>query len=112
MGVGELPFLAKVIQAVGDMMVGNGVFGRALWAYLELQVPRAAFIVAGLALLGMGLPAGVAHVCWLAGIGVTTWLTMKFVQRTYYITFAQALIAGAGSFMYQVVLLALYFGVS
>jgi hypothetical protein len=112
MGVAELPFMAKVIQAVGDMMVGNGVFGRALWAYLEMQVPRAAFIMVGLALLGMGMPAGLAHICWLTGIFITTCFTLLFVQRTYYIAPAQALIAGMGCFFYQLVLLAFYFGVS
>ncbi|MFL5732883.1 MAG: hypothetical protein ACJ78Q_06745, partial [Chloroflexia bacterium] len=112
MGLGELPFLGKVIQAVGDMMVGNGIFGRALWAYLELQVPRAVLIVTGTALVGMGMPDLVANVCWLAGIGITTMLTMQYVQRAYYITPTQAVIAGVGSFMYQVVLVALYFGIS
>src|SRR5207249_771380 len=108
-GIVELPFAAKLVQTVGDMMVGNGRFKRTVWAYLELQVPRAAFISLGLAFLGMGLPAAIAQICWLAGIGVTTWLTIRFVQRLYYVTMAQTLIAGIGCLFFQIVLYALYF---
>ena len=111
-GVLELPFAAKLVQAVGDMMVGNGRFKRTVLAYLELQVPRAALITLGLALLGMGLPAALAQICWLAGIGVTTWLTIRFVQRLYYVTMAQTLIAGLGCLFFQIVVYALYFGLS
>lgn len=111
-GILELPFAAKLVQTVGDMMVGSGRFKRTVWAYLELQVPRAALIMLGLALLGMGLPAALAQICWLAGIGVTTWLTIRFVQRLYYVTIAQTLIAGIGCLFFQIVLYALYFGLS
>jgi hypothetical protein len=111
-GVLELPFMAKLIQTVGDILVGSGQFKRTALAYLELQTPRVMFVLLGLVLFSIGLPPVSAQICWLAGIGMTTWLTSRFVQRLYYVPFTHTLIAGIGCFMFQVVLLALYFGVS
>ena len=112
LGVVELPFTAKLIQVVGDITVGSGQFRRAARALLELQIPRAALVMLGATLVSVGLPASVAHVCWLAGIGITTWFTTRFVQRVYYVSIGQTLMAGMGTLLFQLALFALYFGVS
>lgn len=111
MGVLELPFIAKLAQAVGDLMVGSGEFKTSVWAYLELQVPRTLFIFLGAALLGAGLPALLAQVCWLLGIALTTVLTMRFVQKIYYLPLSHTLLAALGVLIYQAAMFALYFGV-
>jgi hypothetical protein len=111
-GVVELPFAGKLAQIVGDMMVGNGQFGRAVWAHLELQMPRAIFVMAGIALIGLGLPVAIAQICWLAGIGVTTYLFTRYIQRIYYISATQTLMAALGVLIYQVAMLALFMGLS
>ena len=110
-GLVELPFVAYLIQAVGELMVGGGKFKRAVWAYADLQVPRAIAIVMGMALLGIGLPSGFTQAFWLAGIAVTTVLVTRFVQKLYYIPLMHALPAAVGVFIYQMLILALYFGV-
>lgn len=111
-GLAELPFAAKLMQTVGDMVVGSGQLKRSVWAYLELQAPRAMLAMVGVVLVGAGLPTPVAQVCWLAGIGITTWLTVRFVQRLYFVPIAHTLMAGLGVLIYQVVLLAMYYGLS
>ncbi len=110
LGVAELPFVAKLIQSVGDLMVGSGRFKRTLWAYLELQVPRALLVLLGAALVGVGVPPIAGQVLWLAGIIVTTVLATRFVQRLYYLNTMQALLGTAGACMYQMMLFALYYG--
>ena len=110
-GVAELPFIGKLVQAVGELVVGGGHLKRTLWAYLELQAPRLVMVVLGAALMGLGLPAVVAQLVWLAGIVMTTVLLTVFVQKLYHISIAQALMAGIGAFIFQFALLAFYFGV-
>jgi len=111
-GVVELPFAGKLAQIVGDMMVGNGQFKRAVWAHLELQMPRTVFVMVGIALIGLGLPVAIAQICWLAGIGVTTYLFTRYIQRIYYISATQTLMAALGVLIFQVAMLALYMGLS
>jgi hypothetical protein len=110
-GIAELPFISKLVQAVGELVVGGGHLKRAVWAYLELQTPRVAMVVLGAALMGLGVPAVVAQILWLAGILVTTVLLTRFVQKLYHITIAQAVMASIGAFLFQFALLAFYFGV-
>jgi hypothetical protein len=112
LGIAELPFVAKLSQAVGDITVGSGQYKRSIIAYLELQAPRAVLLMLGVALTAIGVPVPVAEVGWLVGIGLTTWFTIRFVQRVYYIPIRQTLWAAIGTFMFQIVLFALYFGVS
>lgn len=111
-GLAEMPFMAKLSQAIGDTTVGSGQFKRSALSYLELQVPRAALALLGLTLAAVGAPPAVAEVCWLVGIGLTTWFTMRFVQRLYYIPITQTLWVGAGALIYQAALFALFFGIS
>lgn len=111
LGLAELPFVAYLVQAVGELMVGGGKFKRAVWAYADLQVPRAIAIVFGLALLGVGVPAGLTQALWLAGIAVTTVLLTRFVQKLYYMPILHTITAAIGVFIYQMLILALYFGV-
>ena len=111
LGMAELPFVAYLIQSVGELMVGGGKFKRALWAYAELQIPRAITIVMGLSLLGIGLPSGFAQALWLAGITITTLLTARFVQKLYYMPVAHTILAAIGVFIYQLLILTLYFWV-
>lgn len=112
LGVAELPFMAKLVQMVGDMMVGSGQLARSAMAYLELQMPRVLLISLGLVFVTVGLPPVVAEVAWFVGIGLTLWLTVRFVQRVYYISVVQTLLAAVGSIVFQVALLALFFSVS
>lgn len=111
MGLVELPFVAYLIQAVGELMVGGGKFKRAIWAYADLQIPRALSIMLGLSLLGVGLPSGFTQALWLAGIALTTLLTTRFVQKLYYMPVAHTILAAIGTFIAQLLVLALYFGV-
>lgn len=110
-GVAELPFVGKLVQAVGELVVGGGHLKRALWAYLELQMPRVLTVVVGASLLGLGVPAGFAQFVWLAGIVVVTTLLTLFVRKLYHITLPQALMAGVGAFLFQFALLAFYYAV-
>jgi hypothetical protein len=112
LGVLELPFTGKLVQSVGEMMVGNGQLKETVMSYLDLQTPRALMVMIGAALLGIGLPPAVAQICWLAGIGVTTWLLTNYVQRAYYINMGQTMMATLGVLVYQVAILALYVGLS
>ena len=111
MGMVELPFVAYLIQAVGELMVGSGKFKRAIWAYADLQIPRAIFIVLGLTLLGVGLPSGFTQALWLAGIALTTLFITRFVQKLYYMPLIHTILAAIGTFIAQLLILALYFGV-
>lgn len=111
LGVLELPFVAALTRAVGELMVGHGLFNRTVWAYLELQVPRVFLIAAGGSLLALGLPAFFTEALWLAGIAVTTFLTVRYVMRVYYMPITHTLLAGLGTFIFQFMLFALYMGV-
>lgn len=111
LGLAELPFVAMLVRAVGELMVGSGHFNRTIWAYLELQVPRVVMVILGTALVGMGAPAVAAQAVWLAGIVLTTLFTVRYVQRLYYMPVAHTLLAAIGTFIFQFSLLALYFGV-
>ena len=111
LGIAELPFVAKLVQVVGELMVGSGRFNRAANAYLELQMPRAVLVLAGAALLGVGAPVLLTQALWFAGIVLTTLFVTKFTQRLYYIPLTHALLAAIGGFIFQFSLLALYFGV-
>lgn len=111
LGVVELPFVAYLVQAVGELMVGGGKFKRAVWAYADLQMPRAATVVLGIALLSTGLPAGIAQFMWFFGICLTTVLVTRFVQKLYYMPLMHTLPAAVGVFIYQMLIFALYFGV-
>jgi hypothetical protein len=111
LGVAELPFVAMLVRAVGELMVGSGQFNRTVWAYLELQVPRAFLVAAGGALLSLGLPPFFTQVFWFAGIVITTYLAVRYVQRLYYMPATHTLLSGLGTFIFQLSLLALYIGV-
>lgn len=109
LGVIELPFIAKLLQTVGDLMVGRGQFRLSVRAYLELQAPRAALVLLGTTLVACGLPSLLAQVLWLTGIVLTTLLCTQFVKRLYFIPTSQALLASVGTFLFQVSLFAIYF---
>ena len=109
-GVAELPFIAKLSQSVGDMTVGVGQFRRSVKAYEELQIPRALLIMAGVALLGTGIPSHLAQGLWIVGMFVTAYLATRFVQRLYDIALVPSLIVGVGTLIFQATLFALYFG--
>ena len=109
-GVLELPFIAKLSQSVGDMTVGVGQFRRSVTAYEELQVPRALLIMAGVALLGTGIPSHLAQGLWVVGMFVTAYLATRFVQRLYDIALVPALMVSVGTLVFQATLFALYFG--
>ncbi len=111
LGIAELPFVGMLVRSVGELMVGSGQFNRSVWAYLELQVPRAILIMAGAALVDLGLPAFFGEALWFAGIVLTTFLTVRFVQRLYYMPLSHTLLAALGTFIFQFLSLALYFGV-
>jgi hypothetical protein len=106
----ELPFIAKLSQSVGDMTVGVGQFRRSVTAYEELQVPRALLIMAGVALLGTGIPSHLAQGLWVVGMFVTAYLATRFVQRLYDISLVPALMVSVGTLVFQATLFALYFG--
>ena len=109
LGVIELPFIAKLLQTVGDLMVGRGQFRLSMRAYLELQAPRVALLLVGMTLVASGLPSLLAQVLWLTGIGLTTVLCTEFVKRLYFIPTSQALLASVGTFLFQISLFAIYF---
>jgi hypothetical protein len=111
LGLGELPFVAMVLQSLGEMMVGSGRLDRSVWGYLELQAPRALTIVLGAALLGAGLPVMFTQAFWFAGIMLTTFLVTRFVQNMYFLPSTPTMIATAASFIYQVSILGLYYGI-
>jgi hypothetical protein len=111
LGVVELPFVAMLVRAVGELMVGSGQLYRTAWGYLELQVPRIVLVMTGGTLLAVGLPVIFTEALWLAGIVLTTLLTVRYVQRLYFMPLSHTLLAGLGTFIYQFMLLALYFGV-
>jgi hypothetical protein len=110
-GAGELPFVAKASQMVGDVTVGSGQFARTLIAYLDLQAPRALLLVVGLTLLSLGLPVHLAFISWLSGVLLTSWLVMRFVQRCYYLESGQTLLAVVGSLIYQMMVLSLFYAI-
>jgi hypothetical protein len=111
LGLGELPFVAMVMQSLGEMMVGSGRLDRALRGYLELQTPRALTIVLGAALLGVGLPVMLTQAFWFAGIMLTTFLVTRFVQNMYFLPSTPTMIAAVAAFIYQASILGLYYGV-
>ena len=110
LGLGELPFVAMVMQSLGEMMSGSGRLDRAIWGYLELQVPRALTILLGAALLGVGLPLMITQAFWFAGIMLTTFLVTRFVQNMYFLPSTPTMIATVATFIYQVSILGLYYG--
>ena len=109
LGAIELPFIARLVQSVGDVMVGRGQYNRSVLAYLELQAPRAALVLLGALLVGLGLPDVLAYLCWFMGIMTTTMLLTRFVQRLYFLPVLPSLLAGVGAFIFQMSLLALAF---
>lgn len=111
MGVAELPFVARMVQGVGDLMVGSGQFKRSVLAYLELQAPRAVLVFLAAAVAASGMPAVIAQGLWLVGIVLTTVLVTRYVQKLYYLPTTPALLATVATFIYQASVLALYFAV-
>ncbi len=111
LGLVELPFVARVVQGVGDLMVGSGQYKRTVLAYLELQAPRAMLVFVGAAVVGAGLPTAIAQVLWLAGILLTTLLATRYVRKLYYLPLTPALLASIGTFIFQASLFAVYVGV-
>jgi hypothetical protein len=111
LGLGELPFVAMVLQSLGEMMVGSGRLDRSVWGYLELQAPRALTILLGAALLGVGLPVMLTQAFWFAGIMLTTFLVTRFVQNMYFLPTTVTMIATMASFIYQMSILGLYYGI-
>jgi hypothetical protein len=110
LGIAELPYIAMLARSVGELTVGRGQFNRTIWAHLELQVPRALLVLAGAGLLGVGAPLGFALLLWAAGIALTTYLITRYMMRLHHISVTQALLATAGTAIFQVVLLALLVG--
>lgn len=110
-GVMELPFVAGVVQGVGELMVGSGKYKRAVLAYMELQVPRALLVFLGAAAIGVGLPAAIGWALWAVGIMITTVFTTRYVQKMYFLPITPALLAGVCTFIFQASLMALYFAV-
>lgn len=111
LGLAELPFVARVVQGVGDLMVGSGQYKRTVLAYLELQAPRAALVFLAAAVVGAGLPPAIAYVLWFAGILLTTLLATDYVRKLYYLPLTPALLASIGTFIFQASLFAVYVGV-
>jgi hypothetical protein len=111
LGLGELPFIAMVMQSLGEMMVGSGRLDRAIAGYMELQTPRALTIVLGAALLGVGLPVMLTQAFWFAGIMLTTFLVARFVQSMYFLPSTPTMIAAVAAFIYQASILGLYYGI-
>lgn len=111
MGVLELPFVARMAQGVGDLMVGSGQFKRSVLAYMELQVPRAVLVFFAAAVVASGLPAVVAQGLWFVGIALTTILVTRYVQKLYYLPVTPALLATVATLIYQASMLALYLAV-
>lgn len=111
-GVGmlELIFVGRLVQAVGELTVGSGFFARTVRAYIELQLPRVMLIVVGIVMLSMNLPVQLAQACWLGGIVITTMFVTRFTQRMYYLPLSRSLIATIGAFIFQLSVFALYFG--
>lgn len=111
LGVAELPFVARMAQGVGDLMVGSGQFKRSVLAYMEMQAPRALLVFLAAAVVGAGLPALVGQGLWFVGIVLTTVLVTRYVQKLYYLPVTPALLATVATFIYQASVLALYFAV-
>ncbi|HEY0071957.1 MAG TPA: hypothetical protein VGE04_18505 [Chloroflexia bacterium] len=111
MGVLELPFVARMVQGVGDLMVGSGQFKRSVLAYLELQAPRAVLVFLAAAVVGSGMPAMIGQGLWFVGILLTTILVTRYVQKLYYLPVTPALLATVATFIYQASVLALYLAV-
>lgn len=111
LGVAELPFVARMAQGVGDLMVGSGQFKRSVLAYMEMQAPRAILVFLAAAVVGAGLPAVIGQGLWLVGIILTTILVTRYVQKLYYLPVTPALLATVATFIYQASVLALYFAV-
>ncbi len=110
-GVAELPFVARLVQAVGELLVGSGQFNQTVHSYLQLQTPRLFMILLSTALIGIGMPSVIAQMFWLAGVLITTVLATRYVQKLYYVPMMHALLASIGIFIFQASLLALYIGV-
>ncbi len=111
LGLAELPFVARMAQGVGDLMVGSGQYKRSVLAYLELQAPRAVLVFLAAAVVGAGMPALIAQGLWLVGIVLTTVLVTRYVQKLYYLPMTPALLATVATLIYQASLLALYVAV-
>ncbi|MDQ3929379.1 MAG: hypothetical protein M3328_09550 [Chloroflexota bacterium] len=111
LGVAELPFVARMAQGVGDLMVGSGQFKRSVLAYLELQAPRAVLVFLAAAVVGAGMPAVIAQGLWFVGIVLTTILVTRYVQKLYYLPITPALLATVATLVYQASMLALYLAV-
>ncbi|MDQ3705749.1 MAG: hypothetical protein M3437_11090 [Chloroflexota bacterium] len=111
LGLAELPFVARMAQGVGDLMVGSGQYKRSVLAYLELQTPRAVLVFLAAAVVGAGMPAVIAQGLWLVGIALTTVLVTRYVQKLYYLPMTPALLATVATLIYQASLLALYMAV-
>jgi hypothetical protein len=111
MGVLELPFVARMVQGVGDLMVGSGQFKRSVLAYQELQAPRAVLVFLAAAVVGSGMPAMIGQGLWFVGIVLTTILVTRYVQKLYYLPVTPALLATVATFIYQASVLALYLAV-
>ena len=110
-GLAELPFIARLVEAVGELMVGTGYYKIAARSYLELQVPRALLVGVSATLLGIGLPVAVAQSFWLAGIVLTTLLATRFVQRLYYLPTSNTILPAVGTFIFQVFVMGIYLAV-
>jgi hypothetical protein len=110
LGLVELPYVAMLARTVGELTVGGGQFKRTVWAHLELQAPRALLVLFGVAVIGLGAPAGLAITLWSAGIAITTYLVTRYMMRLHGLAITQALLATVGVLIFQVVLLALVYG--
>ena len=111
LGLAELPFVARMAQGVGDLMVGSGQYKRSVLAYMELQTPRAVLVFFAAAVVGAGMPAMIAQGLWFVGIAMTTILVTRYVQKLYYLPMTPALLATVATLIYQASLLALYMAV-
>jgi len=101
LGLLELPFVALVIQVLGESILGNGEFQPALNTYPYLEMPRMLVLIAIFALVAIKAPFWLIFLLWLGGIGWTAYLTLVFTQRLYRITQQQAALAAGGAALVQ-----------
>ena len=101
MGMVELPFVAYLIQAVGELMVGSGKFKRAIWAYARPPDTPRYLHRAGLNSAWRWSPLRLHSGTLAGGIALTTLFTTRFVQKLYYMPLIHTILAAIGTFIAQ-----------
>ncbi|HUS15671.1 MAG TPA: hypothetical protein VM536_11720 [Chloroflexia bacterium] len=108
LGMLELPFVALAIQALGENTLGSGEFQAALRTYPHLEMPRMIAFAAVFALVAVRWPFPLVFLLWLAAIGWTAYLTLRFTERLYRIPEKQAYLAAGASALVQLLVLLAY----